>query len=95
MAKFAQDDKLEQLNQQKRRMKQLEHKRAADQLVEQRKEAARKSAEVLLAEREHLAEMEQFKEEVVEQERQRILREHASKLVGFLPKVQSNNTGSS
>ena len=37
MAKFAEDDRIEQMNAQKRRMKQLEHKRAVDALLEERR----------------------------------------------------------
>jgi len=32
MSKFAEDDRLEQMNQQKRRMKELEHKREIERL---------------------------------------------------------------
>ena len=37
MAKFAEDDRIEQMNAQKRRMKQLEHKRAVEKLMEDRR----------------------------------------------------------
>nr|KAJ3420778.1 mannosyl-oligosaccharide alpha-1,2-mannosidase [Polyrhizophydium stewartii] len=86
MQKFAEDDRLDQLNQQKRRMKQLEHKRAVDALVEERRRIAHSQAEEqrLLAQKE--IEVERYRQAVIEQERQRLLREHAAKLVGFLPK---------
>lgn len=32
--------------------------------------------------------MQAFRKQIIEQERQRLLREHASKLLGYLPKVQ-------
>lgn len=38
MAKFAEDDRLEQMNAQKRRMKQLEHRRAVEKLIEERRQ---------------------------------------------------------
>lgn len=38
MAKFAEDDRLEQMNAQKRRMKQLEHRRAVERLIEERRQ---------------------------------------------------------
>ena len=38
LAKFAEDDRIEQMNAQKRRMKQLEHKRAVEQLLVDRRE---------------------------------------------------------
>lgn len=37
MAKFAEDDRIELMNGQKRRMKQLEHKRAVDELLDERR----------------------------------------------------------
>ena len=37
MSKFAEDDRIEQMNAQKRRMKQIEHKRAVDVLIDERR----------------------------------------------------------
>ena len=37
MAKFAEDDRIEQMNAQRRRMKQQEHKRAVEELMEDRR----------------------------------------------------------
>lgn len=37
LAKFAEDDRIEQMNAQKRRMKQLEHKRAVERLLDDRR----------------------------------------------------------
>lgn len=37
MEKFAEDDRIEQMNAQKRRMKQLEHRRAVEKLIEDRR----------------------------------------------------------
>ena len=34
LAKFAEDDRIEQMNAQRRRMKQLEHKRAVERLID-------------------------------------------------------------
>ncbi|KAI8899154.1 hypothetical protein BC833DRAFT_587062 [Globomyces pollinis-pini] len=86
MQKFAEDDRIEQMKQSVRRMKQLEHRKAVDALVEER----RRLAKVEDDERKRLENIEieiaRYKAEVIEQERQRLLREHASKLAGFLPK---------
>lgn len=38
LEKFAEDDRIEQMNAQKRRMRQLEHKRAVERLIEERRE---------------------------------------------------------
>jgi len=37
LAKFAEDDRIEQMNAQKRRMKQLEHQRAVERMLEERR----------------------------------------------------------
>ena len=37
LAKFAEDDRIEQMNAQRRRMKQQEHKRAVEKLIEERR----------------------------------------------------------
>lgn len=37
LAKFAEDDRIEQMNARKRRMKQQEHKHAVEKLIEERK----------------------------------------------------------
>ena len=41
LAKFAEDDRIEQMNAHKRRMRQLEHKRAVEKLIEERREQFR------------------------------------------------------
>ena len=88
MQKFAEDDRLEQLNQQKRRMKQIEHKRAVDSMVAERRRLIKEQLEEERLEAQKEIEIEKYKQAVIEQERQRLLREHAAKLVGFLPKVR-------
>ncbi|KAJ3029295.1 mannosyl-oligosaccharide alpha-1,2-mannosidase [Rhizophlyctis rosea] len=86
LQKYAEDERLDQLATQKRRMKQLEHKRAVDALVEQRRQLLKEEFERQMAEDGREEEFERFRKEVVEQERQRLLREHVGGLVGFLPK---------
>jgi hypothetical protein len=91
MQKFAEDDRIEQMKQAARRMKQLEHRKAVDALIEERR---RLIAEKELEEKkqeEMESEIARYKAAVIEQERQRLLREHASKLAGFLPKVLKKN----
>ena len=88
MAKFAEDDRLEQLSQQKRRMKQLEHKKAIEALIEERRRLSKKDEEEHKKELEREKELDKYRQAVIEQERQRLLREHAGKLIGFLPKVK-------
>lgn len=86
MEKFAREDRLEQMNAQKKRMKQLDHKRAVETLIEERRQRAQlekaREKQALAAE----ASQEQARRTIIEQERQRLLREHATKLLGYLPK---------
>jgi ribosomal protein L24 len=87
MEKFAENDRIDLMNQQKKRMKQIEHKRKADAMIEERRQIYQQNLELSNQEREKELEIERYKQAVIEQERQRLLREHASRLVGFLPKV--------
>lgn len=86
MHKFAEDDRIEQMKQATRRMKQLEHRRAVDALVEERKKILASKEQEEKNQESLEADIAQYKAAVIEQERQRLLREHASKLLGFLPK---------
>ena len=87
LAKFAEDDRIEQMNAQKRRMKQLEHKRAVEALIDDRRAqfAADKQRDLDIRKEEEM--MERLRQQIIEEERQRLLKEHASKLLGYLPKV--------
>lgn len=126
LEKFAEDDRIEQMNAQKRRMKQLEHKKAVEKLIEDRRiqfqrERVRKIVssdltylytvtvllcyrfvflnvlffllqEAELEARREQERMEEYRRQIIERERQRLLKEHASKLLGFLPKVGVSST---
>ncbi|KFP73003.1 PREDICTED: meiosis-specific nuclear structural protein 1, partial [Apaloderma vittatum] len=86
MAKLAEDDRIEQMNAEKRRMKQLEHRRAVEQLIEDRRKQFIADKERELEERQ-LEERRQEKiRAIVEEERQKLLKEHAAKLLGYLPR---------
>ena len=86
MDKFAEDDRIEQMNAQKRRMKQQEHRRAVEALLQERRARFVKQKEREMEERMREEELEGMRKLVVEQERQRLLKEHATKLLGYLPK---------
>ncbi|KAM9533043.1 meiosis-specific nuclear structural protein 1 isoform 2-T2 [Guaruba guarouba] len=83
--KFAEDDRLDQLNAQKRRMKQLEHRRAVEKLIQDRHQQFVADKERELEERLLEAKREEKFRAIVEEERQKLLKEHASKLLGYLP----------
>mmetsp|Transcript_60198 Transcript_60198/g.83630 ORF Transcript_60198/g.83630 Transcript_60198/m.83630 type:complete len:168 (+) Transcript_60198:3-506(+) len=86
MEKFARDDKLEQMSAQKRRMKALEHRRAIEALIEDRRARIEHEREQEERARKDELDRESVRREIIEQERQRMLREHAVKLLGYLPK---------
>jgi len=86
LAKFAEDDRIEQMNDQKRRMKQLEHKRAVQALLEDRKKRFAKDREEEMKSYQEQQEMEKIRRRIVEEERKKLLKEHATKLLGYLPK---------
>lgn len=93
MAKFAEDDRIEQMNANKRRMKQLEHKRAVEKLIEDRKSQFAADRERELEERREEERMEAFRKQIIEEERQKLLREHAMRLLGYLPKGVIRDSG--
>lgn len=86
LAKFSEDDRLEQMNAQRRRMKQQEHKRAVEALIDERRQLHAMDKERDLQEQAELDRMEAFRRQIIEEERQRLLQEHATKLLGYLPK---------
>ncbi|XP_029431180.1 meiosis-specific nuclear structural protein 1 isoform X2 [Rhinatrema bivittatum] len=86
LAKFAEEDRLEQMNAQKRRMKLLEHKRAVEKLIEDRHLEFLAEKERELEERKEEERREALRHAIIEDERQKLLKLHASKLLGYLPK---------
>uniref|UniRef100_A0A8B9PI03 Meiosis-specific nuclear structural protein 1 n=1 Tax=Apteryx owenii TaxID=8824 RepID=A0A8B9PI03_APTOW len=87
LAKFAEDDRIEQMNAQKRRMKQLEHRRAVEKLIEDRHKQFLADKERELEERQLEERRQENIRVIVEEERQKLLKEHASKLLGYLPRL--------
>lgn len=86
MKVLAEKDKLDQLSNERRRQKMMDHRREIQELLEQRKnsrveEVAGKLRVRAMDERE-----EQRREELIEEERIKMLKEHAAALIGFLPR---------
>jgi hypothetical protein len=86
LAKFAEDERLDQLSEQRRKQKMAEHMKEAERLAQIKRDQARAAEQ---AERE-LWEAEQRRQDerrrLIQEERLRLLREHAIKLWGYLPK---------
>ncbi|XP_054280953.1 meiosis-specific nuclear structural protein 1-like isoform X2 [Macrosteles quadrilineatus] len=86
LAKFADDTRIEQLTAEKRRLKTLEHRRQVQQLLEERQQRRRQEWEQL-AKLEALRQAEEkHRRELIEEERVRLLKTHATKLLGYLPR---------
>lgn len=84
--KFAEDDKIDQMNAQKRRMKREEHKRAVLILMEERKENKRREEGLERMEDEVRLREEEERRRIVEEERKRILQQNVERLIGHIPK---------
>jgi len=86
MSKFAEDEKIEQMNDQKRRLRIANHKREAQRLIDMRADqfAAARNAE--RAEEQRLRDDDADRHIVIEEERRKLLEEHAVPLRDFLPK---------
>ena len=65
-----------------------EHRRAVEKLIEERRQQFQQQKDQELEERREEERRQAMRHAIIEQERQRLLREHASKLLGYLPKVQ-------
>lgn len=87
MEKYAQDDKIEQMNAQKRRMKELEHKRDIEKLWQQKLAVFRVQRESELEEKRKQDENERKQLSIIEMEKERLLREHGNVLSQFHPKA--------
>lgn len=86
LAKFAHDDEVELLNAAVRRQKQLEHRRAVENLIEERRATFDLQRAAEIQEHQEKINRESIRAQIIEEERQRILQEHADKLVGYMPK---------
>merc|ERR1711937_345914 len=93
MDKFAYDDKIEQMNAHKRRMKQQEHKREVEQLIEKRRAIEQAKNQRLVEEQEAEKREAAARAQIIEEERQKLLDENAQTLLGFLPKGIMRDTG--
>ena len=84
--KFAEDDRLDQMNAQKRRMKMQEHKREVERLASVKRAMYEEQMAREVEAEEAAAAEERAQAAIVEEERKRLLVEHAARLKDFLPK---------
>merc|ERR1719263_91388 len=92
LEKFAEDDRIDQLNAQKLRMKQLEHRREIERLLELRREKYEQERASELHEQLNAERVEQIRQQIIEEERKRMLAAHAKNLgLQHLPKGVLSN----
>jgi hypothetical protein len=89
MEKFAEDDRIEQMNAQKRRLKEQEHKREVENLWQDKLSLYREMREQEILEKMAKEEEERYQQWVIEQEKERLLKEHGSILNTYHPKAAS------
>ena len=93
MEKFAEDERLEQMNAQKRRMRELEHKREIERLWQEKLAIYRAQREIELEEKRVKEEEEKKRQMVIEMEKERLLREHGQVLNQYHPKAATSYGG--
>ncbi|OAF65022.1 Meiosis-specific nuclear structural protein 1 [Intoshia linei] len=86
MLKFEQDLKINQLSQQRIRMKREEYKRNIQQQIEERHQQAEYLKQKALLELQFERDQENKRLSIIEEERNKLLSMHAEKLIGYLPK---------
>ena len=89
LEKFAEDDRLEQMNAQRRRMRELEHKREIERLWQEKLVIYQGQREAEQAEQDFKKAEEARQRQIIELEKQRLLAEHAAILQQHHPKANS------
>lgn len=86
MRKFAEDERLEQMNNQKRRMKELEHKREVERMWKERLAVYQAERQKEYDEEKKRHEDNSWKDQIIQEEKERLIREHLPYIDGFMPK---------
>ncbi|ESO10787.1 hypothetical protein HELRODRAFT_167287 [Helobdella robusta] len=86
MLKFAEGDRLEQMNAQKQRLKRLEHQRQIEMMLEDKRKHQEMLREQELKALENEERIKAIEKLIVEEERKKLLKLHAPNLIGYLPK---------
>ena len=88
--KFAEDERLEQMNAQRRRMRELEHKREIERLWQEKLAIYKVQRDMEWEEKRKQQEKEELERRFIEEEKEKLLREHAEILKSFNPKAAAN-----
>ncbi|XP_019531927.2 meiosis-specific nuclear structural protein 1 [Aedes albopictus] len=82
---WAERDRIDQMTNEKRRLKLAEHRRAIQELLEDRKRRRADEVKQLMQQQSMFEQEEKRREEIIEEERIKLLKEHVTALLGFLP----------
>lgn len=82
---WAERDRLDQLSNEKRNRKLMEHRRAIQELLEERRQRRADEVKELMQMQSMFEQEEKRREEIIEEERIKLLKEHVTALLGFLP----------
>lgn len=83
---MAEDERLEQLSAQKKRMKMLQLRREVEEMMTERRQKRAEEMQLLMKLQEEEEKENENRKRVIEEERLRMLREHAKNLIGYLPR---------
>merc|ERR1712183_915419 len=83
---MGEDEKLEQMHQQKRRMKELEHKREVERMWGEKLKQYREEREKELQWEQGQLKKDDWLEQIIEMEKEKLLQEHLPYIDGFMPK---------
>uniref|UniRef100_A0A1B6CBQ1 Meiosis-specific nuclear structural protein 1 n=1 Tax=Clastoptera arizonana TaxID=38151 RepID=A0A1B6CBQ1_9HEMI len=86
LEKFAEDQRLDQMTAERRKMKMLQYKEELTTLLEERHKKRLEEMHELMALEEAEKKEEAKRRKLIEEERLRMLKQHASKLIGYLPR---------
>ncbi|XP_030760355.1 meiosis-specific nuclear structural protein 1 [Sitophilus oryzae] len=86
LAKLAEDHKLEQMSEQKRRMKMLQLRRDVEDTMNERRQRRAEELELINKIREQEQKELEDRRKIIEEERLAMLKEHVNNVIGYLPK---------
>uniref|UniRef100_A0A5K3EHL2 Meiosis-specific nuclear structural protein 1 n=1 Tax=Mesocestoides corti TaxID=53468 RepID=A0A5K3EHL2_MESCO len=93
LAQMAERDRLEQLSDEKRRLKLMEHRRDLQVMLEKKRQEVEKQRQEEEDAQAAILRREEVRRLIIEEERIRLLKEHAKPLLGYLPKgILKNDT---
>ncbi|XP_056649223.1 meiosis-specific nuclear structural protein 1-like [Diorhabda sublineata] len=86
LTKLAEDAKLEQVSDQKRRLKMLQFKRDIEQMMKERRQKYAEEFQLLIEIEKDEQRKEEARRRIIEEERIKMLQQHVKNLIGYLPK---------